>query len=162
MVEQWWSNRQPVTGCFNSTIKFTSKLCLNCIGLDTDYECDGNMQAYRVFGQIYQNGRRLVCRDPPGSCSWLACQCDVNMGEFLHKKYLISSTAFGLSGVETKSDSFYLDYTKIYPNLDPVRNYLYFLQLQDNAKYCSKDCYIRLSTTNYFWSRRHLKLRLWF
>lgn len=55
------------------------QLCLNCIGLDTDYECDGNMQAYRVFGQIYQNGRRLVCRDPPGSCSWLACQCDVNM-----------------------------------------------------------------------------------
>lgn len=55
------------------------QLCLNCIGMDTDYECDANMQPYRVYGQIYQNGRRLVCRDPPGSCSWLACQCDVNM-----------------------------------------------------------------------------------
>lgn len=49
--------------------------------MDTDYECDANMQPYRVYGQIYQNGRRLVCRDPPGSCSWLACQCDVNMGK---------------------------------------------------------------------------------
>jgi len=55
------------------------QLCLHCVGMDTEYECDPNMQPYRVYGQIYQNGRRLVCRDPPGSCSWLACQCDVNM-----------------------------------------------------------------------------------
>ena len=55
--------------------------------MDTNHECDGNMQPYRVFGQIYQNGRRLLCKDPPGSCAWLACQCDVNMG-----KYIFSGT----------------------------------------------------------------------
>jgi len=55
------------------------QLCLHCVGIDTQQECDGNMQPYRVYGQIYQNGRRLLCKDPPGSCSWLACQCDVNM-----------------------------------------------------------------------------------
>ena len=58
------------------------KLCLHCVKMDTNHECDGNMQPYRVFGQIYQNGRRLLCKDPPGSCAWLACQCDVNMGKF--------------------------------------------------------------------------------
>ena len=41
-------------------------MCLHCVGMDTNYECDPNMQPYRVFGQIYQNGRRLICRDPPG------------------------------------------------------------------------------------------------
>lgn len=55
------------------------QLCLHCVKMDTNHECDGNMQPYRVFGQIYQNGRRLLCKDPPGSCAWLACQCDVNM-----------------------------------------------------------------------------------
>ena len=58
------------------------QLCLHCVGIDTNHECDGTMQPYRVYGQIYQNGRRLLCKDPPGSCSWLACQCDVNMGKF--------------------------------------------------------------------------------
>ncbi|CAG5105659.1 Oidioi.mRNA.OKI2018_I69.chr1.g2333.t1.cds [Oikopleura dioica] len=55
------------------------QLCLNCVGLDTNYECNPHTQPYRVYGQIYQNGRRLMCKDPPGSCAWLACQCDVNM-----------------------------------------------------------------------------------
>ena len=56
------------------------------------------MQPYRVYGQIYQNGRRLLCKDPPGSCSWLACQCDVNMGKFkaaiVYRLYSIVNNEF--------------------------------------------------------------------
>ena len=64
-------------------VQHNFKLCLHCVKMDTNHECDGNMQPYRVFGQIYQNGRRLLCKDPPGSCAWLACQCDVNMGKYI-------------------------------------------------------------------------------
>ena len=69
---------------------------MHCVGIDTNHECDGTMQPYRVYGQIYQNGRRLLCKDPPGSCSWLACQCDVNMGKIFSFQQMALTNDFTL------------------------------------------------------------------
>ena len=82
----------------------TFKLCLHCVKMDTNHECDGNMQPYRVFGQIYQNGRRLLCKDPPGSCAWLACQCDVNMGKYI----IITSTSMLVTDVDDKNTDHFI------------------------------------------------------